>query len=89
MPSRHNAEIAAQYENFSIYVMLKTRGSLPGFHWGLFIRITTPVDLWHATNQSGGWDVPPTSTDKIPFSMSLVLAYKIGSITPMSPPRMF
>lgn len=83
MPPRSNAEIAAQYENYSIYVMLSSRGALPDFHWGLFIPTTTPVgDVWHATNRTGDWNVQPRSSGNVPFSMSLVLAHKIGSISP-------
>ncbi|PLB48317.1 hypothetical protein P170DRAFT_437985 [Aspergillus steynii IBT 23096] len=83
MPLRPKSSIAAQYEDYSIYIMLKSRGALPGFHWGLFIPTSSPAgELWHATNETGGWVVTPTSTNEIPFSMALVLAYKIGSISP-------
>ncbi|KAK2743516.1 hypothetical protein FQN57_004813 [Myotisia sp. PD_48] len=74
-------EIASQYENFSIYVLLNTRGALPGFHWGLFIPTNTPDGLfWHAINREGGWKLEHRSYGNVPFSMSLVLAYKIGSV---------
>jgi hypothetical protein len=83
MPHRSKSEIAAQYENYSLYVMLSSRGAAPGFHWGLFIPTATPTgDVWHATNQSGGWNVTPRSSNNVPFSMSLVLAYKLASLTP-------
>ncbi|KAJ5951933.1 uncharacterized protein N7479_010346 [Penicillium vulpinum] len=59
------------------------RGAGVGFHWGLFIPTPTPLgDVWHATNESGGWNVKPNSSNKVPFSMSLILAYKISSISP-------
>ncbi|OQD76650.1 hypothetical protein PENDEC_c004G02113 [Penicillium decumbens] len=77
------SEISAQYQNYSIYVMLKSRGALPGFHWLLFIPTTTPFGgERHATNETGGWNVTPQSSDDAPFAMGLVLAYKIGSISP-------
>ncbi|KAJ6139897.1 hypothetical protein N7471_006383 [Penicillium samsonianum] len=55
----------------------------PELPLGLFIPTTTPLgDVWHATNQSGGWNVTPRSSNNVPFSMSLVLAYKLASINP-------
>ncbi|KGO41825.1 hypothetical protein PEX1_074740 [Penicillium expansum] len=32
--------------------------------------------------KSGGWNVTPRSSTNVPFSMSLALAYKLGSISP-------
>lgn len=81
MPSRE--VIAAQYENNSIYVILSSRGALPGFHWGIYIP-TKPPDgqVWHATNREGGWKLERKNSANVPFSMSLVVAYKIGSVSP-------
>lgn len=56
MASTSRQAIAANYEDYSIYVLLSSRGALPGFHWGIFIPTTTPAGhVWHATNREGGW----------------------------------
>ncbi|KAI2733401.1 hypothetical protein CBS147332_416 [Penicillium roqueforti] len=82
MPLRPSSEIEGLYENYSLYVLLSSRGAAPGFHWGLFIPTNTPVgDVWHATNRSGGWNVTPRSSSDVPFSMSLVLAFKLASLS--------
>lgn len=74
-------DIAAQYENYAIYVLLSSRGALPGFHWGIFIPTASPDGhIWHATNREGGWKLEHRTSSHTPFSMSLVLAYKIGSV---------
>lgn len=73
--------IAAQYENYSIYVILSSRGAASGFHWGIFIPTISPYGhVWHATNREGGWKLEHKQSDGVPFSMSLVLSQKIGSI---------
>lgn len=78
-------DIAARYENYGIYVMLSSRGALPGFHWGIFIPTASPKGhVWHATNREGGWKLEHKTSPNVPFSMSLVLAYKIGSTSPSS-----
>lgn len=81
MASTSRQAIAANYEDYSIYVILSSRGALPGFHWGIFIPTATPAGhVWHATNREGGWKLDPKPSANVPFSMSLVLAYKIGSV---------
>ncbi|PWY80247.1 hypothetical protein BO94DRAFT_537125 [Aspergillus sclerotioniger CBS 115572] len=73
--------VAAQYKNYSIYVLLSSRGAQPGFHWGIFIPTNTPAGrIWHATDREGGWKLDPKPSANVPYSMSLVLAYRIGSI---------
>ncbi|OJD12941.1 hypothetical protein ACJ73_09272 [Blastomyces percursus] len=73
--------IAAQYENYSIYVMLSNRGAAHGFHLGIFIPTASPYGhVWHATNREGGWKLEHKQSDTVPFSMSLILSRKIGSI---------
>ncbi|KAK2871592.1 hypothetical protein FQN49_003024 [Arthroderma sp. PD_2] len=81
MASKSRDDIARQYENYSIYVILSTRGANPGFHWGIFVPTDTPTgQVWHATNREGGWKLEQRPSSNVPFSMSLVLAYKIGSV---------
>lgn len=83
MPRASNEDIAAQYENNSIYLILSSRGALPGFHWGIFIPTESPVGgVWHATNREGGWKLERKLSKSVPFSVSLVVAYKIGALTP-------
>ena len=73
--------IADQYENNSIYVLLSSRGALPDFHWGIFIPTNTPHGyLWHASNKEGGWHLKYGTSSNVPFSMSLLLAHKIGTV---------
>ncbi|KAF3898145.1 hypothetical protein GTR04_0992 [Trichophyton interdigitale] len=79
--SMSREDIAKQYENYSIYVMLSSRGANPGFHWGIFIPTKTPDGhLWHATNREGGWKLDQRPSENVPYSMSLVLAHKIGAV---------
>lgn len=74
-------KIAHQFENWSIYVLLSSRGSLPGFHWGIFVPTDTPRGMfWHAINRTGGWHLEIIDTKTIPYSLSLCLAAKIGKI---------
>jgi hypothetical protein len=81
VPSRQS--IAAQYENYAIYILLSSRGAKPGFHWGIFMPTASPNGhVWHATNREGGWKLEYKTSANVPFSLSLVLAYKIGSIDP-------
>ncbi|KAM5470320.1 hypothetical protein MferCBS49748_002493 [Microsporum ferrugineum] len=71
--SMSREEIARQYENYSIYVMLSSRGANPGFHWGIFIPTNTPLGhLWHATNREGGWMLDQRPSNNVPYSLSLV-----------------
>ena len=73
--------IADQYENNSIYVLLSSRGALSGFHWGIFIPTNTPYGfVWHASNKEGGWHLVHKKSDTVPFSLSLLLARKIGTV---------
>lgn len=77
-----NEEIAAQYQNNAIYVILSSRGALPGFHWGIFIPTASPLGyIWHATNREGGWKLEHKQSNNVPFSMSLVLSQKVGTVT--------
>ncbi|KAI1907385.1 hypothetical protein LOZ12_005160 [Ophidiomyces ophidiicola] len=79
LPSKE--AIAAQYHNNSVYVILSSRGALPGFHWGIFIPSSTPYgEVWHATNREGGWKPEKKNSGNVPFSMSLVLAHNVGHL---------
>ncbi|PYH95641.1 hypothetical protein BO71DRAFT_199916 [Aspergillus ellipticus CBS 707.79] len=61
--------------------MLSSRGALPGFRWGIFIPTATPIgQVWHATNREGGWKLDPKTSPNVPFSLSLLLAKKIGAV---------
>ncbi|RJE21949.1 hypothetical protein PHISCL_05724 [Aspergillus sclerotialis] len=85
MATTPHQSIAAQYENYAVYVLLSSRGAQPGFHWGIFIPTASPNGhVWHATNREGGWKLEQKISANVPFSMSLVLAYKIGSVNPSS-----
>ncbi|RAL16155.1 uncharacterized protein BO97DRAFT_411395 [Aspergillus homomorphus CBS 101889] len=56
MTSQSREYIAKQYENYSIYVMLGSRGAEPGYQWGIIIPTATPTgQVWHATNREGSW----------------------------------
>ncbi|EGD95797.1 hypothetical protein TESG_03263 [Trichophyton tonsurans CBS 112818] len=79
--SMSREDIAKQYENYSIYVMLSSRGANPGFHWGIFIPTNTPDGhLWHATDRERGWKLDQRPSKNVPYSLSLVLAHKIGAV---------
>lgn len=81
MATASRQTVAAQYENYAIYVLLSSRGAQPGFHWGIFMPTASPDGhVWHATNREGGWKLEHKTSANIPFSMSLVLAYKIGTV---------
>ncbi|KAF2425515.1 hypothetical protein EJ08DRAFT_594316 [Tothia fuscella] len=76
-----SSQIARQYENYSIYVILSLRGANPGFHWGIFCPTATPTgQVWHAINRSGGWSLELKETSGVPTSMSLCLAFKVGTV---------
>lgn len=82
MSHESREEIARKYQNYSIYALLNTRGALPGFHWGIFIPTASPDGyLWHATNREGGWKLEHKKSSNVPFSLSLLLAHKIGSVS--------
>ncbi|QSS60063.1 hypothetical protein I7I51_04859 [Histoplasma capsulatum] len=75
--------IAAQYEDFAIYLILSSPGAEPDFHWGIFIPTASPGRrVWHATNREGGWKLEDKTSASVPFSLSLVFAFKIGSFDP-------
>ncbi|KAH7335091.1 hypothetical protein BKA66DRAFT_435612 [Pyrenochaeta sp. MPI-SDFR-AT-0127] len=68
-------------EDWSIYVIMSLRGANPGFHWGLFVPTNKPQGyVWHATNVGGGWTMEEKITSGIPNSMSLCLAFKVGTV---------
>ncbi|KAF2786916.1 hypothetical protein K505DRAFT_330021 [Melanomma pulvis-pyrius CBS 109.77] len=74
------ATVTAQLENYSIYVLLSLRAG-PGFHWGLFVPTNKPHgEVWHATNRQGGWLVEAKSTSGVPTSITLCLAFKVGTV---------
>ena len=74
-------DMAGQYQNNSIYIFLRSRGALPGFHWGIFIPTASPLGhIWHATDNQGGWRLEHhVEIDEVPFSIGLVLCQKIGT----------
>jgi len=74
-------QVADQYENMSIYLILSLRGAEPGFHWGIFVPTATPKGwVWHAVNRAGGWRLEIKETSGVPTSMSLCLAIKVGVV---------
>lgn len=82
MATAFHQVIAAQYQNYSIYMTLESRGAQPGFHWGIFIPTATPSGyVWHVTDREGSWKLEQIVSATVPFSISLVLAYKVGSIS--------
>jgi len=77
--------VAAQLEDYSIYVTLSLRGAEPGFHWAIFVPTKKPQgQVWHAVNGSGGWTMEIEATAAIPTSMSLCLCFKVGTVTSKS-----
>jgi hypothetical protein len=80
--SAQSAEIVRQFENNAIYVTMGLRGAEPGFHWGIFVPLSTPQGwVWHATNRTGGWQLEVKESSTVHTSMSLCLAFKIGAVT--------
>ncbi|MCJ1257496.1 hypothetical protein MMC24_005322 [Lignoscripta atroalba] len=76
-----NKAIAAQYENNAIYVILSSRGAGSGFHWGIFLPTASPEGyVWHATNREGGWKLEHKKSKQVPFSLTLILSYKVGTV---------
>lgn len=73
----------AEFENNSIYIVLKLRsGGPPDFHWAIFVPTAKPQGiLWHATNITGGWAVETKTNYNLPLSMAFCVALRVGSIT--------
>ncbi|KAL3419881.1 hypothetical protein PVAG01_08380 [Phlyctema vagabunda] len=69
-------------ENNTVYMTLNSRGVPGTFHWGIFVTSSAPNGhYYHATNKFGGWQLEARKSTNPLNSMSLVLVYKIGSIS--------
>jgi len=75
------SHVTAELEDYSVYVMLNVRGTLTGFHWGIYVPTNKPQgDVWHAVNRSGGWFLETKTTTGVPTSLSLCLCFKVGTV---------
>ncbi|KDB23814.1 hypothetical protein H109_04314, partial [Trichophyton interdigitale MR816] len=61
-------------------VMLSRRGTCPGCHWASIPTNTPNSHLWRTTNREGGWKLDRGPSKNVPYSLSLVLAHKVGFI---------
>ncbi|KAF4634538.1 hypothetical protein G7Y89_g3556 [Cudoniella acicularis] len=66
----------------TVYMTLNSRGMPGTFHWGVFVTSSPPRgQYYHATNKFGGWQLEAKPSSNVLSSLSLVLVYRIGSLS--------